>query len=142
LRVISYDVTSSTRLGDADTIARALPTVAWILARLRMIDASCTSRSTSPAVIAATLANVEAPERLPKRVPLAEHDRPAQADLEHAQRERLEHRDSSVVGVPQTSSWYRPRAVSPAPAQTQRGFPSWPMVTSLLTPPGRVIARR
>src|SRR6476620_8327587 len=56
LRVISYDVASAARVGDADSIARALSTVAWILARLRMIEASCTSRSTSRAVIAATFA--------------------------------------------------------------------------------------
>src|SRR5439155_11097839 len=56
LVMISKDFASATRLGDADIIARALSTAAWILARLRMIDASCTSRSMSPAVIAATLA--------------------------------------------------------------------------------------
>src|SRR4029077_1422196 len=41
LRVISYDFASAARLGDADDIARALSTVAWILPRLRMIEASC-----------------------------------------------------------------------------------------------------
>src|SRR6185437_9298711 len=55
LRSISYDLASSPKLGDAEIIARALSTVAWILARLRMIEASCTSRSTSRSVIAATL---------------------------------------------------------------------------------------
>src|SRR5438132_4141863 len=35
--------------------------------------------------------------------------------------------------MPQTSSWYRPKAVSPAPAQAQRGLLSCPMITSLLT---------
>src|SRR5207244_3290179 len=35
---------------------------------------------------------------LPERVPLPEHDRPAQPDLEHAQGERLEHR-GLVVGA-------------------------------------------
>src|SRR5256886_8510957 len=55
LRVLSYDLASATRLGDADIMARALSTVAWILARLRMIEASWTSRSTSRSVITATL---------------------------------------------------------------------------------------
>jgi hypothetical protein len=45
---------SAARLGDADRIARAFSTVAWIFARLRMIERSCTSRSTSRSVIAAT----------------------------------------------------------------------------------------
>src|SRR6266849_2724945 len=39
--------------------------------------------------------------------------------------------DSSWVRVPQTSSWYRLRAVSRSPAQEQRGLLSWPMITSL-----------
>src|SRR6185437_8332435 len=42
--------------------------------------------------------DVEAPECLPERVPLPEHDGPAQPDLEHAQGERLEHR-GLVVGA-------------------------------------------
>src|SRR6266852_5625132 len=42
--------------------------------------------------------DIEAPECRPERVPLAEHDRPAQPDLEHAQCERLEHR-GLVVGA-------------------------------------------
>src|SRR6266487_4451843 len=58
-------------------------------ARLGMIDVSCTSRSMSPAVIAATLAS-RSLECLPERVSLPEHDRPAQPDLEHTQGERLE----------------------------------------------------
>jgi hypothetical protein len=32
--------------------------------------------------------------------------------------------DSSSVRVPQTSSWYRLKGVSPAPAHAQRGLPS------------------
>ena len=48
--------TAAARLGDADSIARALSTVAWILPWLRMIEVSCTSRSTSCPVIAATSA--------------------------------------------------------------------------------------
>jgi hypothetical protein len=44
--VISYDFASAPRVGDADMIARALSTVALILARLRMIEASPASRST------------------------------------------------------------------------------------------------
>src|SRR6266849_5788109 len=44
------------------------------------------------------LGDVEAPECRPERVPLAEHDRPAQPDLEHAQSERLEHR-RLVIGA-------------------------------------------
>ena len=43
------------RLGVAELIARALSIVAWILARFRMIERSCTSRSTSRPVIATTL---------------------------------------------------------------------------------------
>src|SRR5207253_6678909 len=47
------------------------------------------------------LGDVEAPERLSERVPLPEHDRPAQPDLEHAQGERLEHRGLLVgAGTP------------------------------------------
>src|SRR5437870_5450027 len=56
LRLLSYDLASATRLGDADLIACALSIVASILARFRMIDGSCSSRSTSRSVIAATLA--------------------------------------------------------------------------------------
>src|SRR6186713_2821286 len=56
LRVDSWDFAISSRLGDADLIARAFSTVGWILRRLRMIEASCTSRSTSRSVIPATLA--------------------------------------------------------------------------------------
>src|SRR5256885_16715462 len=56
LRVISKDFASATRLGDAEIIARALSTVAWILLRLRMIEASCTRRSTSRSVMVAILA--------------------------------------------------------------------------------------
>src|SRR6185295_16789685 len=37
------------------------------------------------------LGDVEVPESLPERVPLSEHDRPAQPDLEYAEGERLEH---------------------------------------------------
>ena len=75
--------------------------VAWILARLRMIEASCTRRSTSRPVIAATFVDIEAPECLPERVSLPEHDRPAQPDLEHSQGERLEHRRLVVcAGAP------------------------------------------
>src|ERR1700751_3416598 len=55
LRLISYDFASAERVGDADIIARALSTVARILPRLRMMAASCTSRSTSRSVIPATL---------------------------------------------------------------------------------------
>src|SRR6478736_5990442 len=54
LRATAYDFASAARLGDADRIARAFSTVAWILARLRMIEGSCTSRSMSRPVIAAT----------------------------------------------------------------------------------------
>src|SRR2546430_6138400 len=56
VRVTSWDLARATRVGDADVIARALSTVAWILALLRMIEASCTSRSTSRFLMAATLA--------------------------------------------------------------------------------------
>src|SRR6201982_4143931 len=55
LRATSYDLASAGRPGDADIIARALSTVAWILARLRMIEASLVSRSTSCSFMAATL---------------------------------------------------------------------------------------
>src|SRR5277367_1742713 len=55
LRVTSDDFASEARLGDADAITRALLIVAWILARLRMIEASSTSRPTSRSVIRATL---------------------------------------------------------------------------------------
>jgi hypothetical protein len=65
------------RLGDADSIARALPTVAWILPRLRMIETSWTNRSTSRSVIAATLAR-GGPGTPPGTRPAPEHDRPAQ----------------------------------------------------------------
>ena len=44
LRVLAYDLASVARLGDADLMARAFSTAAWILARLRMIEGSCTSR--------------------------------------------------------------------------------------------------
>jgi hypothetical protein len=44
------------RLGDDDLIARAFSIVAWIFARFRMMEGSCTSRSTSRWVIAATSA--------------------------------------------------------------------------------------
>jgi hypothetical protein len=44
------------------------------------------------------LGDVEAPECLPERGPLPEHDRPAEADLEHAEGERLEQR-GLVVGA-------------------------------------------
>src|SRR4051794_40811156 len=54
VRALSNVLASSASVGDADIIVRALSTVAWILARLRMIEASCTSRSTSGPVIAAT----------------------------------------------------------------------------------------
>src|SRR4029077_628977 len=37
------------------------------------------------------LSGVEAPECFLKRVPLGEHDRPAQSDLEYAEGERLEY---------------------------------------------------
>src|SRR4029077_1357497 len=47
------------------------------------------------------LGDVEAPECLPERVPLPEHDRPAQPYLEYAQGERLEHRGLVVsAGTP------------------------------------------
>src|SRR5438034_10678207 len=39
-RLLSYDLASAARLGEAELIARAFSTVAWILARLRMIEAS------------------------------------------------------------------------------------------------------
>src|ERR1700686_2488837 len=39
-RVLSYDFASAIRLGDSDCMTRAFSTVAWILARLRMIDGS------------------------------------------------------------------------------------------------------
>src|SRR4029077_2859411 len=45
--------------------------------------------------------DVEALECLPERVPLPEHDRPAQTDLEHAQGKRLEQRRLLVgAGTP------------------------------------------
>src|SRR5262249_39532203 len=44
------------RLGDADLIARAFSTVAWILERLRMIEGPSTRRSTPSSVNAATCA--------------------------------------------------------------------------------------
>src|SRR6185503_15991734 len=56
LRVTAYDVASAARLGEAEAMARALSTVAWILARLRMIDWSRVSRSTSRSVMDATFA--------------------------------------------------------------------------------------
>src|ERR1700687_5539600 len=56
LRLVVYESASATRFGEADLIALALSMVAWILARLRMIDGSCSRRSTSRSVIAETLA--------------------------------------------------------------------------------------
>ena len=85
------------RLGDADLIARALSIVAWILARLRMIEGSCTSRSTSRSVIAATRATSKPWKAIPN-ASASEHDRPAEPGLEHAQGERLEQR-RLVVGA-------------------------------------------
>src|SRR6201995_752949 len=74
LRLLSYDLASAARLGDADLIARAFSIVARILARLRMIEGSCTSRSTSRSVIAATSATSKPwktarnPSRLPNTI--------------------------------------------------------------------------
>src|SRR5216684_4796031 len=45
--------------------------------------------------------------------------------------------DSSYVRVPQTLSWYRTSGESPVPAQAHRGFPSGPMMTSLIRAGGR-----
>ena len=63
-----------------------------------MIEASCDQPVDVPLGHRRDLGDVEAPECLPERVPLPEHDRPAQPDLEHAQGERLEHR-GLVVGA-------------------------------------------
>src|SRR5207244_11542943 len=52
----------------------------------------------SPLCPRGDLGDVEALERHPARLPLAEHDRPAQPHLEHTQGERLEHR-GLVVGA-------------------------------------------
>src|SRR6267143_1838163 len=102
-----------------------------------MIEASCTSRSTSRAVIAATLATSKPrnafrnasrfPNTIDQLSPTSNTPRVSASNIA----------DSSWMRVPQTSSWYRPKAVSPAPAQTQRGFPSCPMITSLLIRPCR-----
>src|SRR5262245_12773429 len=54
------------RVGDADAIARALSMVARILPRLRMIEASRSSRSTSCSVIAATSATSKPREAVRK----------------------------------------------------------------------------
>jgi hypothetical protein len=43
------------------------------------------------------------------------------------------------VRVPHTSSWYRLSAVSSAPAHSQRGSPSYPMITSLLIRPSSLL---
>src|SRR5689334_10226115 len=73
-RSVAYDLASAARLGDADLVARAFAMVAWILARLRMIEASCTSRSMSRSVIAATRRiskpwnALRNPSRLPKTI--------------------------------------------------------------------------
>src|SRR6185312_12080296 len=123
---------STGRLGDADIIALALSTVALILARLRMIDGFWSSRSTSWSVIAATLATLKLwnasrkASRLPKTIdqlsPASNTPRVSASNMA----------DSSYVRAPQTSSWYRLNAVSPAPAQAHRALPSYPMITSSL----------
>src|SRR5713101_10187235 len=138
VRVISWDFASAARFGDADIIARALSTVAWILPRLRMIEASCTSRSTSGAVIAATLATSKPRKafRNASRFPNTTDQLSPTSNTPRVSASNIA--DSSWMRVPQTSSWYRPEAVSPAPAQAQRGFPSCPMITSLLIRPARV----
>ena len=80
---------ASARLGDAANIARALSTVAWILARLRMIDVVHQAIHVTVGH-EGDLRDVELPECLPECLPLSEHDRPAQPDLEDAEGECLE----------------------------------------------------
>ena len=66
------------------------------------------------------LGDVEASECLPEGVPLPEHDRPAQPDLEHAQSERLEHRGlvvDAVLPIPRRGSGRRRCRRGTAPAQ-------------------------
>ena len=92
--------TSRARQGSATAtlIARAFSTVAWILAPLRMIEGSWSSRSTSCSVMEATLRDVEVVEGSPESVALTEHDRPTEPGLKHAQGKRLEQR-RLVVGA-------------------------------------------
>src|SRR3989442_10723689 len=102
-----------------------------------MIEASCTSRSTSPSVMAATLATSKPRNafRNASRFPNTTDQLSPTSNTPRVSASNIS--DSSLVRVPQTSSWYRPKAVSPAPAQAQRGFPSCPMITSLLIRPCR-----
>ncbi len=105
LRVTAYEFASAERLGDADNIARALSTVAWILPRLRTIEASWTSRSTSRSVMAATLATSKPwnafrnASRFPKTIdqlsPTSNTPRVSASN----------NADLSSVRLPQTSSW-------------------------------------
>src|SRR5260221_233791 len=103
-----------------------------------MIEASCTSRSTSRAVIAATLATSKSRNafRNASRFPNTIAQLSPTSNTPRVSASKIA--DSSWVRVPQTSSWYRPKAVSPAPAQAQRGLPSCPMMTSLLIRPARI----
>src|SRR6185437_8801416 len=81
-RVIRQDFARAVRLGDADIIARALSTVAWILPVAD--DRGVLDQPVHvPLGHRGDLGDVEAPECLPERVPLPEHDRPAQPDLEY-----------------------------------------------------------
>ena len=77
--------------------ATALPIVASILAPLRTIPASAIRRSRSAASKAATTARIEAPERGPEGLALAQDRRPRQAGLERLEREPLEQLDVVVA---------------------------------------------
>ena len=71
-------------------MARALPMVARILARLRTMPGSAMRRATSPSSKAATTRRVEAAERGPEAVAPVQDERPAEAGLEALQGEALE----------------------------------------------------
>src|SRR4029079_6696301 len=97
-----------------------------------MIEASSTRLSTSSAVIAATAATSK-PRNACRNACRFPNTIDQLSPASKTPRVRASNSgDSSYVRVPHTSSWYRPSAVSPAPAQTQRAFPSYPMTTSLL----------
>lgn len=82
----------------------------------RAVDASLRHRR--------DLRDGEAVEGSPERVPLAEHDRPAEPGLEHTQGEASNDADSSSVRIPQTSSWWRPKAVSQLLRRHSAALPS------------------
>jgi hypothetical protein len=104
-RVVSWALASSASVGDAAIIARALSRVAWIFRRLRMIEASSTSRSTSCSVIAATRPTSKSwnARRKASRFPNTTDQLRPTSNTPRVSASNIA--GSSWVRVPHTSSW-------------------------------------